>query len=52
MDLSVDIILVKSDAAIFLTFPVLVDGVMFFEDGDEVIGVFLSDVFDAKIVNY
>ena len=52
MDFAVCIIPVKRDAAILLTFPVVVNGAVLFEDKAEVIGVFLSDVFDAKIVNY
>ena len=51
MDLAFVIVPVHCDAAVFFAFPVHCNRVKFLQNIDEMICMFLSNIFDAKLIH-
>ena len=51
VDLADVVVPVHIQSHIALTLPVTGDFVAFFKDGNEVVGVLISDIIDTKVIN-
>ncbi len=52
VDLAFFVVKIKVDSTVFLSLPIFVNHIMFFENFDKVISVLFSHIFHSKIVDY
>ncbi len=51
MDLALDVVPVKGESDVSRSFPIYVDFLVFLQDADEVVRIFLTHLFYSKVVN-